>query len=152
MGPMTDLVQTSGGVGWLLLPSALMLGILHGLEPGHSKTMMTALIIAVRGTATQAVSLGLAATVSHTSVVWLVALAGMYFGRQFDSAFAEPLLQMVSAFLIIAIALWMLQRTGGSNGGCATQSVGTHILMIMATGPRTVMPMSRSMPTRSSAG
>jgi nickel/cobalt exporter len=111
MGPVTDLVQTGGAAGWLLLPSALALGVLHGLEPGHSKTMMTAFIIAVRGTAAQAVLLGLAATVSHTSVVWLVALAGMYFGRQYDSAFAEPFLQMVSAFLIIAIALWMLQRT-----------------------------------------
>jgi nickel/cobalt transporter (NicO) family protein len=111
MGPMIDLVQTGGATGWLLLPGALALGVLHGLEPAHSKTMMTAFMIAVRGTAAQAVLLGLAATASHTSVVWLVALTDMYFGRQYDSAFAEPFLQLVSAFLIIAIALWMLQRT-----------------------------------------
>jgi nickel/cobalt transporter (NicO) family protein len=111
MGPMIDLVQTGSAAGWLLLPSATALGVLHGLEPGHSKTMMTAFIIAVRGTAARAVLLGLAATASHTCVVWLVALMGMYFGRQYDSAVAQPFLQLASAFLIIAIALWMLQRT-----------------------------------------
>ncbi|MEQ1714521.1 MAG: hypothetical protein ABL907_00830, partial [Hyphomicrobium sp.] len=31
-------------------PVAVLLGALHGLEPGHSKTMMAAFIIAVRGT------------------------------------------------------------------------------------------------------
>lgn len=51
-----------------------MLGVLHGLEPGHGKTLMTTFIIAVRGTVAQAVLLGLAGTVSHTPVVWVVAL------------------------------------------------------------------------------
>ena len=111
MGSLTDLLQPGAAPAWLLLPSALALGILHGLEPGHSKTMMTAFIIAVRGTVAQAMLLGLAATVSHTSVVWVVALIGMHFGSQYDGAVAEPYFQMASAVLIIAIALWMLWRT-----------------------------------------
>src|SRR5271167_902554 len=111
MGSLTNLLQPGTAAGWLLLPSALMLGVLHGLEPGHSKTMMTAFIIAIRGTVAQAVLLGLAATVSHTSVVWVVALIGMHFGNQYDGAIAEPYFQMASACLIIAIALWMLWRT-----------------------------------------
>jgi len=96
---------------WLLLPSAIVLGALHGLEPGHSKTMMAAFIIAVRGTLAQAVLLGLAATVSHTAVVWVIALAGLYFGRQGFSEASEPYLQLLSAALIAAVALWMLWRT-----------------------------------------
>ena len=88
-----------------------MLGVLHGLEPGHSKTMMTAFNIAVRGSVAQAVLLGFAATVSHTSVVWVVALIGMHFGSRYDGGGAEPYFQMASAVLIIAIALWMLRRT-----------------------------------------
>jgi nickel/cobalt transporter (NicO) family protein len=111
MGSLTDLMQSGAAAGWLLLPSALVLGVLHGLEPGHSKTMMTAFIIAVRGTVAQAVLLGLAATVSHTSVVWVVVLIGMHFGSQYDSTVVEPYFQMASAFLIIAIALSMLWRT-----------------------------------------
>ena len=36
---------------------AFALGALHGFEPGHSKTIMAAYIIAIRGTALQAVVL-----------------------------------------------------------------------------------------------
>ena len=64
---MTDFASLlQGGNAWLFVPSAILLGALHGLEPGHSKTMMAAFIIAVRGTVTQAVLLGLAATASRT--------------------------------------------------------------------------------------
>jgi len=68
------------GNAWLFVPSAILLGALHGLEPGHSKTMMAAFIIAIRGTMTQAVLLGLSATVSHTAVVWAVAMAACTLG------------------------------------------------------------------------
>ncbi len=63
MNDFTSLLQQ--GNAWLFIPSAILLGALHGLEPGHSKTMMAAFIVAVRGTLKQAVLLGLAATVSH---------------------------------------------------------------------------------------
>ena len=66
---------------------------------------------AVGGTVAQTVLLGLAATVSHTSLVWVVAPIGMHFGSQYDGALAEPYFQMASAFLIMAIAPWMLRRT-----------------------------------------
>jgi nickel/cobalt transporter (NicO) family protein len=111
MSSLPELLQPGAAAGWLLLPSALALGVLHGLEPGHSKTMMTAFIIAVRGTVAQAVLLGLAATVSHTSIVWLVALIGLHLGSRYDIAVAEPYFQMASAVMIIAVALWMLWRT-----------------------------------------
>ena len=45
------------GQGWLFLPAAVLLGALHGLEPGHSKTMMASFIISIRGTVAQAVLL-----------------------------------------------------------------------------------------------
>ena len=83
MGSLTGLLQPGAAAAWLLLPSALVLGVPHGLEPGHSKTMMTAFIIAVRGTVAQSVLLGLAATVSHTSIVWVVALIGMHLGSRY---------------------------------------------------------------------
>ncbi len=99
------------GNSWLFVPSAVLLGALHGLEPGHSKTMMAAFIVAIRGTLAQAVLLGLAATVSHTAIVWVIALGGLYFGRQWNSATSEPYFQLASALLIIAVAVWMMWRT-----------------------------------------
>jgi ABC-type nickel/cobalt efflux system permease component RcnA len=116
---MTDF-QTllAGGNAWLFIPSAILLGALHGLEPGHSKTMMAAFIIAVRGTLMQAVLLGLAATVSHTAIVWLIALGGMYFGRQWSAEASEPWMQLASAVLIVGVAVWMLWRTSQNKAAC----------------------------------
>ncbi|HYM28968.1 MAG TPA: nickel/cobalt efflux transporter [Steroidobacteraceae bacterium] len=99
------------GNSWLFVPSAVLLGALHGLEPGHSKTMMAAFIVAIRGTVAQAALLGLSATVSHTAVVWVVALAGLYFGRRWDTATSEPYFQLASAVVIVAVAAWVLWRT-----------------------------------------
>ena len=73
--------------------------------------MMAALIIAVRGTVGQAVLLGLAATVSRTAVVWLVALAGPHLGRNFDAETSEPYFQVASVPFILGVALWMVWRT-----------------------------------------
>jgi len=111
MSDLTTLLQTGGANAWLFLPSAIALGALHGLEPGHSKTVMAAFIIAVRGTVAQAVLLGLAATLSHTAVVWAVAMGGLYFGPRWSAATSEPYLQLASAILIAATAVWMLLRT-----------------------------------------
>ena len=116
---MTDFhTLLQGGNAWLFVPSAILLGALHGLEPGHSKTMMAAFIIAVRGTLMQAVLLGLAATVSHTAVVWLIALGGMYFGQQWSGEASEPYMQVVSAVLIVGVALWMMRRTRQNKAAC----------------------------------
>jgi nickel/cobalt exporter len=117
MTSITDLLQQGSTNLWLFVPSAILLGALHGLEPGHSKTMMAAFIIAVRGTVTQAVLLGLSATISHTGVVWAVALVGQYFGRNFGTEATEPYFQVASAVLIVAIAIWMLWRTWREQNG-----------------------------------
>ena len=63
------------------LLAALLLGIFHGVEPGHSKGMMTAFIMGTRGTYGQAVLLALSVTASHTAVVWLFAWPASYGGR-----------------------------------------------------------------------
>lgn len=111
MQSFADLIQQGAGTAYLFIPSAILLGALHGLEPGHSKTMMAAFIVAVRGTVLQAFLLGLAATISHTAVVWGIALTGMYFYRGIDAETTEPYFQLVSALIIIALAVWMLWRT-----------------------------------------
>jgi nickel/cobalt exporter len=111
MTPLSELLQQGAANAWLFIPSAILLGALHGLEPGHSKTMMAAFIIAIRGTVWQAVLLGLSATLSHTAIVWLVALGGLSLGRQFDVAASEPYFQLASAAIMAAIAAWMAWRT-----------------------------------------
>ncbi|PVZ87861.1 nickel/cobalt efflux protein RcnA [Serratia sp. S1B] len=109
MNDFSTLLQQ--GNAWFFIPSAILLGALHGLEPGHSKTMMAAFIIAIKGTVRQAVMLGLAATLSHTAIVWLIAFGGMYLSNKFTAESAEPWLQLVSAVIIFGTALWMFWRT-----------------------------------------
>ncbi len=74
MTEFTTLLQQ--GNAWFFIPSAILLGALHGLEPGHSKTMMAAFIIAIKGTIKQAVMLGLAAT-GREVTNWQILLFGL---------------------------------------------------------------------------
>jgi nickel/cobalt exporter len=110
MTDLTNLLAQGGAHAWLFIPSAILLGALHGLEPGHSKTMMAAFIIAVKGTVRQAVLLGLAATLSHTLVVWIVALGGMWALNGLRAEDTEPWFQLASGLIIVGMALWMLWR------------------------------------------
>lgn len=110
MDSLTHLLAQESGHAWLFIPTAILLGALHGLEPGHSKTMMAAFIIAVRGTVRQAVLLGLAATASHTLIVWVVALGGMRLFGGLDPNRSEPYFQLASGLIIVALAAWMLWR------------------------------------------
>lgn len=111
MPDFAELIAQSTSNAWFFIPSAILLGALHGLEPGHSKTMMAAFIVAIRGTVWQAVLLGIAATISHTLVVWAIALGGLYFYQGLDAEAVEPWFQLLSALIIIGLALWMIQRT-----------------------------------------
>jgi nickel/cobalt exporter len=111
MQSLPDLLQQSTTHAWLFIPTAILLGALHGLEPGHSKTMMAAFIVAIRGTVAQAVLLGLSAAISHTAVVWVVALGGQYLGRGLTAEAVEPYLQLASAVIVAGVALWMIRRT-----------------------------------------
>lgn len=126
MNEFSTLIQQGAANAWLFIPSAILLGALHGLEPGHSKTMMAAFIVAIRGTTTQAILLGLSATISHTAVVWAVALAGMYFGRRLDAEAAELYFQVASAVLIVGVALWMIWRTWRQQNACFQDHAHEH--------------------------
>ena len=125
MTSFAELLQQGSTHAWLFIPSAILLGALHGLEPGHSKTMMAAFIVAIRGTVTQAVMLGVAATASHTLVVWGIALGGMYLWKGVDAEVFEPYFQLASAFIIVGIALWMIWRTWEDQRQ-ATAAAGGH--------------------------
>jgi len=99
------------GNAWLFVPAAVLLGALHGLEPGHSKTMMAAFIVAIRGTIGQAVLLGLSAAISHSLIIWVLAATALHYGNQWNAEKVEPYLQLGSAVMILGLAGWMCWRT-----------------------------------------
>lgn len=99
------------GNPWLFFPVAIALGALHGLEPGHSKTMMTAYIVAIRGSVMQAVLLGISATLSHTAVIWILAFVGLHYSSQLDIEGLEPYFQIATGIIVIVLAVWMYWRS-----------------------------------------
>jgi ABC-type nickel/cobalt efflux system permease component RcnA len=119
MPPIADIIQHSASNAWLFIPSAILLGALHGLEPGHSKTMMASFIIAIRGTVAQAIVLGLCAALSHSLIVWALAMVALRFGNHLIAEQAEPWFMLASAAIVIAVAAWMCLRTWRDNQAAA---------------------------------
>lgn len=123
MPSFNELIQQGVESAWFFIPTAVVLGALHGLEPGHSKTMMAAFIIAVRGTIAQAVLLGLSAAISHSLIIWVLAALALHFGSQWNAESTEPYFQLVSGIIIIALAVWIFWRT---NRNMATETAQMH--------------------------
>ena len=111
MTDITQLIQSGSAHVWLYIPVAILLGALHGLEPGHSKTMMAAFIIAIRGTIWQAVLLGLSAAISHSLLIWVLAALALKYGGQWNAESTEPYFHIASAVMILGLAIWMFLRT-----------------------------------------
>jgi len=127
MEGFTELLTQGAANPWLLLPTAVLLGALHGLEPGHSKTMIAAFIIAIRGTIPQAVLLGLSAAASHVVVVWVLALAALTWGDGLIGPELEGHLLILSGVIVLGMAAWMLRaliRTRTST--CSLHSSHAH--------------------------
>jgi nickel/cobalt exporter len=111
MTTFTEVLQQGTSHAWLFIPTAIVLGALHGLEPGHSKTMMAAFIIAIRGTIFQAVLLGVSAAISHSLIIWLLAAGALRYGAKWNAEKVEPYFHLLSAVIILALAAWMFWRT-----------------------------------------
>lgn len=73
--------------------------------------MMTAFIVAIRGTLWQAVLLGLSAALSHSLIIWLLAALALKAGESWNASVWEPYLQAVSGVCILALSVWMFYRT-----------------------------------------
>src|SRR5262245_44051745 len=94
----------------LYLPSAIGLGALHALEPGHAKTLTAAYLIGTKGTKRDAVLLGLSVAFTHSIVVVLLAVLGVWAGREAFTDDAMYWLQIVSGALVIVLGGYLLYR------------------------------------------
>ncbi|MEM6890289.1 MAG: nickel/cobalt efflux transporter [Pseudomonadota bacterium] len=114
---LTGMIEAGSANPLLLFAFALALGALHGLEPGHSKTMMAAYIIAVHGTIKQAVLLGVSAAFSHSIIVWVLAMLALFWGNELIGEQLEPWFMIASGVLVLGIAAWMLWQQVGHGKG-----------------------------------
>ena len=107
---LISLIQDGSTSFPYLAAVGLVLGSLHGLEPGHSKTMMAAFIVAVRGTPFQAVLLGVSAAFSHSIVVWVMAVLALTWGDEMIGERLEPWFIAGSGAIVMGVGLFMLWR------------------------------------------
>jgi nickel/cobalt exporter len=114
---LVDLLRPDAGGPAFLAAAALLLGALHALEPGHSKAMMAAFVIAVRGTARQAVLLGLSAAASHSAIVWLLALLGLTFKDSLIAQAQAPYVSIAIGGIILATGSWTIARAWRARHG-----------------------------------
>lgn len=95
---------------WLYFPTALMLGALHALEPGHAKTLTAAYLIGIRGTKRHALLLGLSVAATHSFVVVTLSALALWLGRETLTSDVTRWLQLGSGLTVILLGSWMLAR------------------------------------------
>jgi ABC-type nickel/cobalt efflux system permease component RcnA len=89
---------------------AALLGAGHALEPGHGKTIVAAYLVGSRGTAWQAVLLGLTVTFTHTFSVLLLGVLVLFLSRHLLPEALLPWLGFASGLLIAAVGVMMLRQ------------------------------------------
>jgi ABC-type nickel/cobalt efflux system permease component RcnA len=99
----------------VLLLVAAVLGAAHALTPGHGKTLVAAYLVGERGTVLHALVLGLVTTLTHTSVVIILAL--VLFLVPMDEAMRQAVqsgLGLSMGLVVVCLGFWLLlQRASG---------------------------------------
>jgi nickel/cobalt transporter (NicO) family protein len=97
------------GVLVLLLLAAAGWGALHALSPGHGKGMVAAYLVGSRGTAADAMLLGLTVTVSHTAGVFALGLVTLALSAWVLPEDLYPWLTLASGTLVVAVGASVLR-------------------------------------------
>ena len=98
------------------LLSAVVLGALHSMSPGHGKTIVGAYLVGARGTARHALFLGLTVTAVHTAGVFALGLATLFASRYVVPEQVYPWLSLLSGMLVLALGcslMWARARAAG---------------------------------------
>jgi nickel/cobalt transporter (NicO) family protein len=95
---------------WMYFPTALMLGALHALEPGHAKTLTAAYLIGIKGTKKDALFLGLSVALTHSIVVIGISVAALWIGRETFTQDVTHWLQIGSGVLVVLLGAWLLVK------------------------------------------
>lgn len=95
---------------WVYFPTALALGALHALEPGHAKTLTAAYLIGIKGTKKDAFFLGLSVALTHSIVVLGISAIALWLGRETFTQDVTHWLQIGSGLIVVILGCWMLLR------------------------------------------
>jgi ABC-type nickel/cobalt efflux system permease component RcnA len=111
------------GIGVIIVSLfvAMFWGAVHALSPGHGKAIVAAYLVGTRGTARQAMYLGLIVTVTHTIGVFALGLVTLGLSEVIVPDQLYPWMNLVAALLVVTIGAgvlrarlrgWLARRTG----------------------------------------
>jgi ABC-type nickel/cobalt efflux system permease component RcnA len=121
---LSDLLDGRTGISWTtLFLMALGLGAAHAIQPGHGKTLVTAVALGPGARAYQPALLGLATTLAHMGSVLLLAAVLWWTGSSRVGTIHRGLAQ-VAGFTIAASGFWRLGRHLGGYGEHEIEAIG----------------------------
>jgi ABC-type nickel/cobalt efflux system permease component RcnA len=92
----------------LSLLAALGFGAVHALEPGHGKTFVAAYFVGVKGTAGEAMLLGLIVAATHTIGVFAIGLLTLFGSQYILPEDLYPWLSLASGLMILVLGVRLL--------------------------------------------
>ncbi len=112
---LSRLLEANRQLPWMVLGAlALALGAVHALEPGHGKTLVTAVALGPDVRFYQPALLGVATTIAHMGSVLVIAAILWWTGTS-EVVPLHLLLTRAAGFAIAAAGFW---RLGRHLGGC----------------------------------
>jgi ABC-type nickel/cobalt efflux system permease component RcnA len=104
-GFASTLADAAAGRGVLvfLVLAAFGWGALHALSPGHGKAMVAAYLVGTRGTARDAVALGVTVTVTHTIGVFALGAVTLVLSAAVLPEDLYPWLNLVAGLLVLVV-------------------------------------------------
>jgi nickel/cobalt exporter len=122
---VTRLLDESTHLSWvMLLAIAMGLGAAHAIQPGHGKTLVTAVALGPDARFYRPALLGLTTTLAHLSSVLLIAIVLWYTGTSRVATIHRGLTQ-VAGFAIASAGLWRLGRHLAGYGEHEFETLGT---------------------------
>ena len=93
-----------------LVGACCLLGALHALTPGHGKALLAAYLVGDRGTARQAVALGVMITLTHTAAVLALGAAVLAAGRYVVPGVIVPVLTVAAGVVVLVLGIRLVRR------------------------------------------
>jgi nickel/cobalt transporter (NicO) family protein len=127
---MLDALQRPLTSPWallLLVGACSLLGALHAMTPGHGKTLLAAYLVGDRGTARQAVTLGMVITLTHTGAVLVLGGAVLLAGQYVIPSVLVPVLTAAAGVAVLLLGARLIRRRWSGRNGDSGHGTPNHI-------------------------
>jgi ABC-type nickel/cobalt efflux system permease component RcnA len=88
---------------------AIFLGALHGLSPGHGKSLVAAYLLGSRNTVWHAVWLGVVVTITHTLGVYVLGAFAWFAEDRFPPEVLLPWMELASGLLVVGVGFALVR-------------------------------------------